>query len=60
MRLKMMIHIIVILLLMSCNKEESELWTEVHVKATDFNTGESLSDIYISVIEWDERIVCFT
>ena len=53
----MMIHIIVILLLMSCNKEESELWTEVHVKATDFNTGESLSDIYISVIEWDERML---
>jgi hypothetical protein len=44
-----------IFLIFSCDKEESDLWTEVHVKATDYNTGEPLSDVYIGIIEWNEK-----
>ncbi|MBK6527126.1 MAG: hypothetical protein IPO32_07925 [Crocinitomicaceae bacterium] len=46
-----------IFLIFSCDKEESDLWTEVHVKATDYNTGEPLSDIYIGIIEWNEKLL---
>lgn len=52
---KVMIYFIPLLLLYSCNKEESELWTEVHVKATDYNTGEPLDDVYIGIIEWKDK-----
>jgi len=50
-----MIYVIPLLLLYSCKKEESELWTEVHVKATDYNTGEPLDDVYIGIIEWKDK-----
>lgn len=52
---KVMIYFIPLLLLYSCNKEESELWTEIHVKATDYNTGEPLDDVYIGIIEWKDK-----
>ncbi|MBK9191377.1 MAG: hypothetical protein IPM77_07600 [Crocinitomicaceae bacterium] len=48
---------IAIFLFFNCNKEESEMWTEVHVSAKNAHTGEPLSDIYIGLIEWDNRLL---
>lgn len=43
--------VLVLLLFASCKKEESELWTEVHVSATNFNSGEPLNDVFISILQ---------
>lgn len=55
MKIKFIANFLLIFLLLSCNKEDSDLWTEVHVKATDYNTGEVLSDVYIGIVEWNDK-----
>jgi hypothetical protein len=48
-------YVFILFIVVSCTKpEDSDLWTEVNVTATDYVTGEPLTDIYISILERKE------
>ncbi|MBK9593190.1 MAG: hypothetical protein IPO32_17385 [Crocinitomicaceae bacterium] len=50
--------LIVAVLFFSCKKdEESELWTEVHVSATNYVTGEPINDIIVGVYERKTKLM---
>jgi hypothetical protein len=58
MRLKVILILFPIFLYtVSCKNEESEFWTEVHVTTANAHTGEPLTDVYIGIIEWNEKLL---
>ncbi|MBD3636381.1 MAG: hypothetical protein HUJ25_03490 [Crocinitomicaceae bacterium] len=48
---KLTLLLVLLINLAACKKEESKMWTEVHVTATNYNTEEPLDDIFISIVE---------